>query len=52
MLSGPLRAFDCRNTANPPLVPSANGAPPCVEQGPWTFRGARRYYPHVEREAP
>jgi phospholipid/cholesterol/gamma-HCH transport system substrate-binding protein len=47
---GGLLAADCRNTANPQLVPViGTGAPPCKVQPPWSFGGATRYFPHVER---
>lgn len=50
LADGGLLAADCRNTANPQQVPvMGNGAPECREQPPWTFGGATRYYPHVER---
>ncbi|MEA2663748.1 MAG: phospholipid/cholesterol/gamma-HCH transport system substrate-binding protein [Candidatus Eremiobacteraeota bacterium] len=54
-LHGGLRAFDCRNLGNPqtfPIFPPATGAPPCLVQAPWRFRGATRAFPHVERDAP
>ena len=54
-LRGGLRAFDCRNLSNPqtvPIAPPATGAPPCLVQGPWTFRGATRHFPRLERDAP
>jgi phospholipid/cholesterol/gamma-HCH transport system substrate-binding protein len=54
-LRGGLRAFDCRNLSNPqtfPVIPPGTGAPPCLVQAPWTFRGATRAFPHVERDAP
>lgn len=54
-LRGGLRAFDCRNLSNPqtiPVAPPGTGAPPCLVQGPWTFRGTTRHFPHVERDAP
>ena len=54
-LRGGLRAFDCRNLSNPqtvPIAPPATGAPPCLVQAPWRFRGATRAFPRLEREAP
>jgi hypothetical protein len=54
-LRGGLRAFDCRNVGNAqtfPIVPPGTGAPPCLEQAPWTFRGRTRAFPHVERDSP
>jgi hypothetical protein len=29
------------------VLPPFGGAPPCVEQGPWTYDGFKRYYPHL-----
>jgi hypothetical protein len=47
---GGLLAADCRNTANPQLVPViGSGAPPCKLQPPWRFGGETRYFPHVAR---
>lgn len=44
----PLNSYDCRNTGNPLYVPpTGTGAPPCVEQGPWEYRGKRAYYPRL-----
>jgi phospholipid/cholesterol/gamma-HCH transport system substrate-binding protein len=54
-LKGGLRAFDCRNLGNPqvlPVIPPGTGAPPCLVQAPWTFRGKTRAFPHVERDGP
>jgi phospholipid/cholesterol/gamma-HCH transport system substrate-binding protein len=54
-LHGGLRAFDCRNLGNPatvPVAPPGTGAPPCLVQAPWTFRGATRAFSHVERDSP
>jgi phospholipid/cholesterol/gamma-HCH transport system substrate-binding protein len=54
-LHGGLRAFDCRNLGNQqtfPIVPPGTGAPPCLVQGPWTFRGKSRYFAHLERDSP
>ena len=47
---GGLKAYDCRNTGNPlivPVIPPGTGAPPCVTQGPWTFNGLSRYFPRL-----
>ena len=50
---GGLRAYDCRNTGNPLLVPpTGNGAPPCLLQGPWTFLGRRADYPRLQPAPP
>jgi phospholipid/cholesterol/gamma-HCH transport system substrate-binding protein len=54
-LRGGLRAFDCRNLGNAqtvPIVPPATGAPPCLVQAPWRFRGATRAFQRLERDAP
>jgi phospholipid/cholesterol/gamma-HCH transport system substrate-binding protein len=54
-LHGGLRAFDCGNLSNPATIPGfppGTGAPPCLVQAPWKFRGATRAFPHVERAAP
>jgi virulence factor Mce-like protein len=54
-LRGGLRAFDCRNLGNPqtvPIAPPATGAPPCLVQAPWRFRGQTRAFPHLERDPP
>lgn len=52
--SGTLNAFDCRQTGNTEYVPptGGNGAPPCIEQGPWEFNGESAYYPRLKRAAP
>jgi virulence factor Mce-like protein len=43
-----VRAFDCRNTDNPQQVPvQGTGAPPCIVQPPFTFRGLTGSFPHV-----
>lgn len=47
-----LKSFDCRHTNNPPLLPPLGAAPPCVTQGPWTFQGETRYYPHLKPSPP
>jgi virulence factor Mce-like protein len=52
---GGLRAYDCRNTGNPlivPVIPPGTGAPPCVTQGPWTFNGLSRYFPQLQPAKP
>jgi phospholipid/cholesterol/gamma-HCH transport system substrate-binding protein len=46
---GYVKAFDCRNTKNPPYLPSTgSGSPPCVLQGPWEFNGKSAFYPRLE----
>lgn len=51
--SGGLKAYDCRNTGNPLYLPPIGpGAPPCVEQGPWTFDGVRAYFPRLREQPP
>jgi phospholipid/cholesterol/gamma-HCH transport system substrate-binding protein len=45
---GFLSSYDCRHTGNPLyLPPLGTGVPPCVEQGPWTYRGKTAYYPRL-----
>jgi hypothetical protein len=45
---GVLKAYDCRNTGNPLILPpTGTGAPPCFLQGPWTFDGKTAYYPRL-----
>jgi hypothetical protein len=45
---GGLKAYDCRNTGNENyLAPTGSGAPPCLTQGPWEFRGETRTFPHL-----
>jgi len=46
-LKGPLKAFDCRNEGNTASVIALGGAPPCVEQGPVTFRGKTAMFPQM-----
>jgi len=49
---GGLRAFDCRNTANPEEIPpTGTGAPSCLLQGPWWFKGKKAYYPRLQPAA-
>jgi len=52
LLGGGLRAFGCANTSNPATLPPIGSAPACREAGPWTFRGATRSFPRVERDSP
>lgn len=48
-----LKAYDCRNLKNPAYLPATGtGAPPCLLQGPWEFRGKRAYYPRLTLEPP
>lgn len=51
---GGLKTFDCRQVRNREYIPptGGNGAPPCLEQGPWTFNGKTAYYPQLARAAP
>ena len=45
---GHLRTYDCRHLGNTLyLPPTGTGAPPCDEQGPWTFNGVTSYFPHL-----
>ena len=45
---GYLTSFDCRHLNNPePLPPLGTGVPPCLTQGPWTYRGKTAYYPRA-----
>lgn len=51
--TGGLKAFDCRNTGNPLVVPpTGTGAPPCITQQPWSFKGKTAAYPRLELAAP
>lgn len=47
-----LKSFDCRHVDNSPVLPPFGAAPPCLTQGPWTFKGKTRYYPHLEPAPP
>ena len=51
-----VRAFDCRNTSNPQVLPVVGtGTPPCRVQPPIAFRGMTRSFPHVvplDQDAP
>ena len=50
---GRFEASDCRNTSNAQTIPVlGEGAPPCLEARPWTFRGASRVWPHAEQDGP
>lgn len=50
---GFLNSYDCSNTKNPPRLPAlGTGVPPCVEQGPWEYRGKTAYYPRLRPAAP
>ena len=49
---GPLEAWSCDNLGNEqtvPVIPPGTGAPPCVVQGPYDYRGKRVWYPRLER---
>ncbi|WP_158276770.1 MlaD family protein [Paraconexibacter algicola] len=51
--TGGLKAFDCRNTDNVPyLAATGSGAPPCLEQEPWTFNGTTAQYPRLQLDPP
>jgi hypothetical protein len=53
LATGGLKAFDCNNVGNPtPLPVLGSGAPPCMVQAPWTFRGKTAQYPRAEQEGP
>lgn len=47
-----LESYDCRHTNNVPYLPPFGGTPPCKTQGPWTFRGETRFYPHLTPTPP
>lgn len=49
---GGLESYDCRNTANPLLVPAFGAAPACKTQGPWTFNGVSAYFPRLQAAPP
>lgn len=50
---GFLSSYDCRNVHNPAyLPPLGTGSPPCVEQGPWNYRGKVAYFPRLLRSPP
>lgn len=51
---GPLEAFDCSNTGNRQQIPvlGPGGAPPCLQQKPFTVRGKTAQFPGPERDAP
>ncbi|EHN11284.1 virulence factor Mce family protein [Patulibacter medicamentivorans] len=45
---GGLEAYDCRNTANPLLLPATGtGVPDCKQQQPWSFQGRIASYPRL-----
>ncbi|UTI66674.1 MlaD family protein [Paraconexibacter antarcticus] len=47
---GGLRAWSCDNVHNPPVVPvipPGTGAPPCLLQGPYDYRGHVASYPRL-----
>ncbi|HEX6388120.1 MAG TPA: MlaD family protein [Solirubrobacteraceae bacterium] len=44
-IKGPLKTLDCSNTRNAAQLPALGGSPPCIEQGPWTFRGKTAQFP-------
>lgn len=46
----PLKSYDCRNTENRAYVPpTGTGTPPCVQQGPWTYKGRTAFYPRLTK---
>lgn len=49
---GRYKSFDCRHTGNPLFIPALGAAPPCVTQGPWTFKGVTAYYPRLQPAPP
>jgi virulence factor Mce-like protein len=50
---GFLPSYDCRNIHNPEyLPPLGTGVPPCLTQGPWTYRGKTAYYPRLSEAGP
>lgn len=50
---GFLKSYDCRHVNNVLwLPPLGTGVPPCVEQGPWTYKGVTAYYPRLRASPP
>ena len=49
---GVLDSYDCRHLKNPAYLPAFGSAPPCREQGPWTFNGKKAYFPRLQRAGP
>ncbi|MEA2348729.1 MAG: phospholipid/cholesterol/gamma-HCH transport system substrate-binding protein [Thermoleophilaceae bacterium] len=49
---GVLDSYDCRHLGNRAYLPAFGAAPPCREQGPWTFEGKKAYFPRLQRAAP
>ncbi|MGE4426383.1 MAG: MlaD family protein [Solirubrobacteraceae bacterium] len=49
---GVLKSYDCRHEGNVLWLPPIGAAPPCIEQGPWTFRGTSAYYPRLTLDPP
>ncbi|MHB8694853.1 MAG: MlaD family protein [Solirubrobacteraceae bacterium] len=50
---GHFKSWDCRQTQNVLyLPPTGTGVPPCVTQGPWTYRGKAAYYPRLQEAPP
>lgn len=50
---GFLSSYDCRHLRNRLYLPTTGtGVPPCVEQGPWEYGGARAYYPRLTLAPP
>jgi len=52
LAKGGLKAFDCRNTANPEASGQLGSSPPCVTAEPWTFNGKTRQFPQLEPLTP
>lgn len=50
--NGVLDSYDCRHLSNPLYLPAFGAAPPCREQGPWTYKGQTAYFPRLKRAAP
>lgn len=49
---GVLDSYDCRHLDNPLYLPPFGAAPPCREQGPWTYEGRTAYFPRLKRAGP
>lgn len=49
---GGLASYDCRYIHNPEYLPPFGSVAPCKTQGPWTYRGVRAYYPHLQPAPP
>jgi virulence factor Mce-like protein len=51
-VNGPLKALSCDNEKNTATILALGGAPPCLEQGPWTFGGRTALFPLALTPAP